>query len=70
MEAFRARILRMFEERERQVRAADNLLLKLTTMKIDGWFDNEYDLPDQQDVMKATREYFRVRYPKRKKRDD
>lgn len=45
------------------IEAADNVIHQVTAMAIDGWFEGEYNLPDQQKVMSAVRNYLKVRYP-------
>ena len=59
--AFRARIIKMDAEKNATIAAAEKLLKAATTLKIDGWLSDEYDLPDQQALIKAALEYNRVR---------
>ena len=51
------------EENIATINAADNLIHQLTTMMIDGWFSEEYDLPDQRNVTEAAKNYIIARYP-------
>ena len=47
------------------VEYADKVLHSILVMKIDGWLTGEYDLPDQQDLLKTAIDYWACRHKAR-----
>ena len=50
------------DDLEKIILAADRMHHKVVQMKIDGWLDDEYDLPDQQELIVEALNYNQVRF--------